>query len=259
MLAIERRNEILEKLQQEKRVIVSELSVHYGVSEETIRRDLEKMEKDGYVTKSYGGAVLNENINIELPFNIRKNTNITGKQRIANILTELVNDGDSLMLDSSSTAVFIAKALKETKRNLTIITNSIEIIIELFDAQEWRVLSTGGLAQEGSVALVGPQTDQMLSGYHVNKTIISCKGLDTQNGITDSNELHARNKQTMLSRANQKILAIDSSKFGMTAFAKITDISGVSIVITDEKPESKWLRLFEENNIECIWKMEENQ
>jgi DeoR/GlpR family transcriptional regulator of sugar metabolism len=253
MLAIERRNEILEKLQQEKRVIVSELSAHYGVSEETIRRDLEKMERDGYITKSYGGAVFNENTNIELPFNIRKNTNIVGKQRIASLLTDIVNDGDSLMLDSSSTAVFIAKALKETKRNLTIITNSIEIIIELFDAQDWRVLSTGGLAQEVSFALVGPQTDQMLCEYHVNKAIISCKGLDIQNGITDSNELHARNKQTMFSRAGQKILAVDSSKFGTTAFAKITDLHGISMIITDEKPEEKWLNLFEDLNIDCIW------
>jgi DeoR/GlpR family transcriptional regulator of sugar metabolism len=157
------------------------------------------------------------------------------------------------MLDSSSTAVFIAKALKETKRNLTIITNSIEIIIELFDAHDWRVLSTGGLAQEGSFALVGPPTDQMLSGYHVNKAIISSKGLDLNNGITDSDELHARNKQTMLNRADQKILAIDSTKFGTTAFAKITEIKDISVVITDEMPEDKWLALFDEYNIECIW------
>lgn len=255
MLAIERRNEILEKLQKEKRVIVNELSVCYEVSEETIRRDLEKLEKEGYVTKSYGGAVLNENINLEMPFNIRKNTNIAGKQRIATILTDLVNDGDSLMLDSSSTAVFIAKALKETKRNLTIITNSVEIIIELFDAQECRVLSTGGLAQEGSFALVGPQTDQMLNAYHVNKAIVSCKGFDIQNGITDSNELHAQNKKTMLKRAEQKILAVDSSKFGMTAFAKIAALDDITMVITDNQPEEKWLRLFEEYHLECLWPM----
>ena len=133
MLAIERRNEILEKLQKEKRVVVGELSKIYGVSEETIRRDLEKLENDGYVIKSYGGAVLNENVNIDMPFNVRKNTNVVGKQRIAEIVKSMVKDGERLMLDSSSTAVFIAKALKEERRNLTVITNSIEIIIELFD------------------------------------------------------------------------------------------------------------------------------
>lgn len=253
MLAIERRNEILDILQKDKRVVVSELSIRYNVSEETIRRDLEKLENDGYVTKSYGGAVLNENINTEMPFNVRKNANIIGKQRIAEIVRNMVKDGDSLMLDSSSTAVFIARALKETKRNLTIITNSVEIIIELFDTPDWRVMSTGGLALEDSFALVGPQTDQMLSGYHVNKAIISCKGIHMENGITDSNELHARNKQTMLERVEQRILAVDSTKFGVTAFAKIGGLDKISLVITDAKPEEKWLHLFEESGTECLW------
>ena len=129
MLAIERRNEILEKLQTDRRVVVSELSQLYDVSEETIRRDLEKLVNDGYAIKSYGGAVINENVNIELPFNIRKNRNILGKQHIAELVAGLVNDGDSIMLDASTTAVDIAKALQEKgKKNLTIITNSIEII-----------------------------------------------------------------------------------------------------------------------------------
>lgn len=253
MLAIERRNEILERLQKEKRVVVGELSKQYGVSEETIRRDLEKLENDGYVIKSYGGAVLNENVNIDMPFNVRKNTNVVGKQRIAEIVKKMVSDGESLMLDSSSTAVFIAKALKEEKRNLTIITNSIEIIIELFDAQNWKVLSTGGLATEGSFALVGPQTDYMLRNFHVDKAIVSCKGFDLENGMTDSNELHARNKKTMLERAAQKILAVDSSKFGYTAFTKIADLENIDIIITDEKPEEKWLQLFAQYQVECIW------
>ena len=182
MLAIERRNEILEKLQKEKRVVVSELSKAYGVTEETIRWDLEKLEKDGYGIKSYGGAVLNENMNIDMPFNVRKNTNVVGKQRIAELVNAMVKDGERLILDASSTAVFIAKRLKEEKRNLTIITNSIEIIIELFDAQDWQVLSTGGLAMEGSLALVGPQTDQMLRSYYVDKAIIHIEALTGNNG-----------------------------------------------------------------------------
>ncbi len=253
MLAIERRNEILEKLQKEKRVVVSELSRLYGVTEETIRRDLEKLEKDGYVIKSYGGAVLNENVNIDMPFNIRKNTNVVGKQKIAEIVNNMVKDGERLILDASSTAVFIAKALKEEKRNLTIITNSIEIIIELFDAQDWRVLSTGGLAMEGSLALTGPQTDHMLRSYFVDRAIISCKGFDMENGMTDSNELHARNKKTMLERAKSTILAVDSSKFGHIAFTSIGGLEDISTIITDEKPEEKWLNLFEKYHIECIW------
>ena len=254
MLAIERRNQILEKLQTDKRVVVSELSQIYEVSEETIRRDLEKLVHDGYAIKSYGGAVINENINIDLPFNIRKNRNIVGKQRIAELVSEQVNDGDSIMLDASSTAVYIAKRLQEKgKKNLTIITNSIEIIIELFDVQDWTILSTGGVSREGSFALVGPQTDRMLKCYHVDKAVVSCKGLDITAGVTDSDDLHANNKRTMLQAAREKILAIDSSKFDRTAFTEIGELEDITTVITDEKPETKWLQVFEDKSVKCIY------
>lgn len=252
MLAIERRNEILEKLQTDRRVVVSELSQLYDVSEETIRRDLEKLVNDGYAIKSYGGAVINENSNIDLPFNIRKNRNVIGKQRIAELVASVVQDGDSIMLDASSTSVYIAKALKE-KKNLTVITNSMEIVIELFDVPDWKVMSTGGMSREGSFALVGAQTNRMLSSYHVDKAVISCKGFDIEAGLTDSDELLADNKRTMLEAAKERILALDSSKFGTTAFMTVGKLKDITTVITDEKPEMKWLREFKRLGIECIY------
>lgn len=252
MLAIERRNEILMKLQAERRVVVSELSQLYDVSEETIRRDLEKLVNEGVAIKSYGGAVINENANLEVPFNIRKNYNVIGKQKIAEQIAAMVKDGESLMLDASSTAVYIAKALKE-KKNLTVITNSIEIIVELMDMPEWKVLSTGGLSREGSFALVGPQTDKMLKSYHVDKAVISCKGFDLESGITDSDELHANNKITMLDAAGKKILAVDKSKFDKTAFTAIGALDDITTVVTDEEPDRRWLQAFEEAGIECVY------
>ena len=252
MLAIERRNEILMKLQAERRVVVSELSQLYDVSEETIRRDLEKLVNEGVAIKSYGGAVINENATLEVPFNIRKNYNVIGKQKIAEQIAAMVKDGESLMLDASSTAVYIAKALKE-KKNLTVITNSIEIIVELMDMPEWKVLSTGGLSREGSFALVGPQTDKMLKSYHVDKAVISCKGFDLESGITDSDELHANNKITMLGAAGKKILAVDKSKFDKTAFTAIGALDDITTVVTDEEPDRRWLQAFEEAGIECVY------
>ena len=112
MLALERRKLILDKLQAEKRVVVSELSQLYNVSEETIRRDLDKLEKEGLAIKSYGGAVINEDISIDLPFNVRKNQNVSGKQKMAEIAASLVNDGDHIFLDASTTAVFVARKRK---------------------------------------------------------------------------------------------------------------------------------------------------
>ena len=252
MLAIERRNAILEKLQAERRVVVSELSQIYKVSEETIRRDLEKLENDGFAIKSYGGAVINENANVDLPFNIRKKRNVISKQKIAEVISSRIKDGTSIMLDASSTAVYIAKALKERKK-LTLITNSIEILIEMFDTPNVNVLSTGGAMREGSFALVGPQTDKMLKSYHVDIAIVSAKGFDLETGMTDTEELHANNKKTMLHAGREKILAVDSSKFGKTAFTEIGTLEDISMVVTDAKPDEVWLQAFKEYGIECIY------
>lgn len=252
MLAIERRNEILEKLQAERRVVVSDLSKIYKVSEETIRRDLEKLEDEGFAIKSYGGAVINENASLDLPFNVRKNRYIVEKQTIADLAAAYVHEGDSVMLDASSTSVYISKALK-SKKNLTIITNSVEIILELFDKPDWTVISTGGLSRQGSLALVGPQTDKVLRTYHVDKAFISCRGVDVTSGLTDSDELHSNNKLTMLDCAAEKILAADYSKFGRTGFTTISRLDDIDTLITDRKPEAKWTQILEDKGIACIY------
>ena len=106
MLPIERREEILRRLMQEGRVLVGELAEHYGVTEETIRRDLEKLEADGYAKKTYGGAVRNDSMTSELPYTVRKQTNVSGKKYIGERIGALISDGDSVLLDSSTTALF---------------------------------------------------------------------------------------------------------------------------------------------------------
>lgn len=252
MLALERRNLILEKLQEEKKVVVSELSQMFGVSEETIRRDLEKLDKEGLATKSYGGAVLNESTGIDMPFNVRKKANVGGKQKIAELAAARIHDGDHIILDASSTAVFIAKAIKE-KENLTVITNSIEIIIELSDVSDWNIICSGGSLKEGYLALVGPKTAEGLSSFNAEKAFFSCKGIDMEKGITDGNEMFSQAKQVMMKSAKESLLAIDSSKFDKVAFSKFCDANAIDAVITDKKPEERWLAFFEQYHINCIY------
>lgn len=252
MLALERRNLILEKLQEEKRVVVSELSQQFNVSEETIRRDLEKMEKEGLATKSYGGAVLNESTSIDMPFNVRKKENVGGKQKIAELVAQQIHDGDHIILDASSTAVFIAKAIKE-KENLTVITNSIEIIIELSDVSDWNIICSGGSLKEGYLALVGPKTAEGLSSFNADKAIFSCKGIDMEKGVTDGNELFSQAKQMMMSASKEAILAIDSSKFDKVAFSRLCGAGDLDLVITDRRPEDRWMSFFEAHGIRCIY------
>lgn len=252
MLALERRNQILEKLQEEKRVVVSELSQIYGVSEETIRRDLDKLDKDGLAIKSYGGAVINENSSIDMPFNVRKKKNVTGKQKMADIIATLVQDGDHIAIDASTTGVFIAKALKQKER-LTVVTNSIEVVIELSDVSDWNIISSGGKLKEGYLALTGPKAIDGLSAYNMEIAIISGKGFDAKKGLTDSSEEFAQPKQMMFRNAKTKIVAVDHTKFDKIAFSQIADMNGIDVVVTDEKPDEKYLKVFKEVGVRCYY------
>lgn len=257
MLALERRNLILEKLQTEKRVVVSELSQMFDVSEETIRRDLDKLEKEGLATKSYGGAVINEDINIDLPFNVRKNQNVAGKQKMAEITASLVQEGDHIFLDASTTAVFVAKALKNRER-LTVITNSMEILLELSDVSGWNIISTGGVMKEGYLAFLGSKTEESIRSYYVDKVIFSCKALDLSWGIMESQEAFGTTKKSMMASGREKILVLDSTKFDQTAFSVAGNLRDVDIVVTDKKPSEKWLSHFDDLGIECKYPKEEH-
>lgn len=254
MLAIERRNQILGMLQKDGRVLVSDLSSLFHVTEETIRRDLEKLEKEGLAKKTYGGAIAHDNTNVDLPYTVRKKANVSNKQSIAEIISTMIEDGDHIMMDASSTAVYVAKHLKNKKKNLTVITNSIEILLELSEVVGWKVLSTGGVLKEGSLSLVGYQAENMIHNYHVDKAIISCKGVDIEKGITDSNEMEAHIKKLMLSSAHTKILAVDKSKFDKLSFTKISNLSDIDMVITDSKLDDKWMQTFKSMNIDTQYK-----
>lgn len=252
MLAVERRNLILEKLQDERKVVVSELSVLFGVSEETIRRDLDRLDKEGLATKSYGGALLNENTSLDMPFNVRKKRNIKGKQTIAGLVSGLVRDGEHLMIDSSTTGVSVVKALKSKKR-LTVVTSSIEVLAELSEVGGWDVICTGGTLKEHYFTLVGSRAVDMIGSFNADKVILSCKGFDMERGVTDADEMFSQVKQAMLKHAKQRILAVDHTKFGQVAFSQICTHDELDIVVTDLRPQQNWLDYFAEKGIECLY------
>ena len=250
MLAVERRKLILEKVHEEKKVIVSELSKEFDVSEETIRRDLEKLADEGHVIKSYGGAVINEIGSIDLPFNVRWKANAVGKQKIAELVSQEIKDGEHIFLDASTTAVFIAKNIKQ-KKNLTVITNSIEILLELSDVVGWNIIDTGGTLKGDSMSLVGKKASDNIEKYNADKVFLSCKGIDIEKGVTEGNDETGSIKQSMIHSSQKVYLTVDSSKFDKIAFSTICSLSKIDVIITDCKPEQKWLEIFRKNHIDC--------
>ncbi len=252
MLPIERRTEILQKLMLDGKVVVSELAEHYDVTEETIRRDLERLVEDGYAQKTYGGAVRNDSMTGELPYTVRKQTNVSGKKYIAERIGELISDGNSLLLDSSTTALFTVKSIFN-KKNLTIITNSVEILLDLPQGHDWNVISTGGCYRSESMSFFGGVAEHTVSKYHVDYAILSCKGLDLEKGITDTREPFADLKKNFLHAARKVILAVDHTKFDKISFVRIDDLDRIDIVVTDVEPDERWKRFFEERKIELYY------
>ena len=252
MLAIERRREILARLSVDGKVIVSELARDFNVTEETIRRDLERLDKEGLVSKTHGGAVSKQNPALDLPYNIREGVNVLQKQKISDEISELINDGERIMLDSSSTALYVVKKLKN-KKNLTIITNSVKILIELADKPDWTVLSTGGLLKNGALSLTGSSAEKMINSYHVDTAICSCKGIDTVMGVTDSNEKDSLIKQAMFASAERRILALDAEKFDRKSFVRVCGFRDIDLIVTDGEPGEKWLSFCEEKNIGLVY------
>ncbi len=252
MLPIERKNEILQKLLLDGKVIVSDLASEYDVTEETIRRDLEKLESEGYAKKTYGGAVRNDSITGELPYTVRKQTNVSGKKYIAEIIGSLIKDGDSLLLDSSTTALFTVKSIF-TKHNLTIITNSVEILLDLPGGNDWNVMSTGGSYRAESMAFYGSDAREVIEKYHVDYCVMSCKGLDMEKGITDTREPFAELKKSFLGAARQVILAVDHTKFDKISFVRLGDLAGVHTVVTDVEPDERWKNYFASRGIELYY------
>ena len=228
------------------------MSREFGVTEETIRRDLEKLEQEGLAKKTYGGAVLNQTVNTDLPFSVRKGANVERKRCIAEKIAAFVHDGDCLMLDASSTAIYVVERIR-SRKNITLITNSVEILLELADKDDWRVLSTGGSLKKDSLSLVGAAAQRMIRDFHVNVAVCSCKGIDMKQGITDSNEKDCEIKQAIFAAADRKILAVDSTKFDTISFVRVCDISEVDVVVTDERPTDNWVEHLKENRVELVY------
>ena len=252
MLAIERRREILSRLGADGKVIVSELARDFDVTEETIRRDLERLDREGLVSKTYGGAVSKQNSALDLPYNIRETVNVEQKQGIALRVEELIRDGERIMLDSSSTALYVVKRLKK-KNNLTVITNSVKILLEIADKSDWTVLSTGGVLKKGGLSLTGSSAEKMIGSYHVDTAICSCRGLDMELGVTDSNENDSLIKQAMFASAERRILVIDETKFDRKSFVKVCGAHQIDLLVTNVAPSEAWQSFCNDKNIQLIY------
>lgn len=252
MLAAERRRIITQRIQATGQVVVSALSAEFAVSEETIRRDLEHLEHEGIAVRIYGGAVLAGNDRVAPPYSIRKNTNVEPKVAIAQLLAKLLHDGDTLMVDESSTAAYAVRAIRHLK-NITLITNSVELLREMTGQDSWHVVSTGGTLKPDVLALVGPHAARTVGSYHVRYAVLSCRGINAQLGLADSSDEVVQVKQAMMAASEQTLLLVDHRKFDREGLVALGELRAVDKLITDRPPSPEWQKRLEKAGVEIVY------
>lgn len=228
----ERLSKILHNLQQHGQVQVRELAQELGVSEMTIRRDLERLAREGHLVRTYGGATAAAGLIHEQPFAAKAVSHTEEKERIGRAAAALVRDGDVVLLDAGSTTLATARCLKGRKR-LTVITVDLRIALELCDEPGIEVIVTGGTVAPEIYNLMGPVTEQFLRGVTVNIAFIGTSSADVDYGLTTPTLAKVPLKRLMIQAAQQAVLVTDSSKFNRRATYHICKLSALSRVITD--------------------------
>lgn len=248
MLAITRKTKIKEIISEKKSVTVMELSKLFSVTEETIRRDFKQLEEEGFLTRTYGGAFIQDGVENSIDLAIRQTAYIESKQRIANKCLEIIHNGDSIFLDSSTTAFQIAKVIGNMR--LTVVSNSLLIINELCDKENIHLISLGGSYSPKDKAFDGNTALKSLKGFYFDKIFMSCRSLSREYGITDSKEPLATIRQNLIKRGKRVYLIADFSKFNKTSFITISDFLPITGLITDRPLSEDWKYFLAENQVE---------
>lgn len=252
MSSRERLMVIRQCIQNMKKVSVAELSSQCSVTEETIRRDLDKLEAEGVVTRIHGGAIWNADVQKEgIHFYKIMSKNLKEKQNIARKTAELLEGKHTIIADSSTTVMEALKLMQDNP-DVTIVTNSTEVFRE-FQQSAVNVISVGGEFNKKSLSLQGQLAKSNMSKYHVSVALISCKSVDIEKGVQDSNESEAEIKKIMLEQADEVALLADHTKFDQTAFVCLIDLKSVNYIITDRQPSDIWIHYCRENGIELIY------
>jgi DeoR/GlpR family transcriptional regulator of sugar metabolism len=251
MLTIERQEEILTYMKQKNNVTVSELSNRFFMSEATIRRDLEKLEKLNLVKKTYGGAVLLGGLNSDTPLLLRETENNSFKEQIAHVSSQFIKDGITVFMDSSSTVAELIPYFAD-KRGVTIVTNALKTAVKLSEYNDLTLYCTGGKIRNKSVSVIGAAARNFYSQYYADIVFFSCRGLSTKEGITDSTDEDTEIKQQMLKTAKTKILLCDSTKLNRVYFSYICPVNAVDYIVLDSKASEESINALKSSGVHVI-------
>jgi DeoR/GlpR family transcriptional regulator of sugar metabolism len=232
MMAEERRTQILQIVRSEGRAKVNELANRFSTSAVTIRNDLNELHQRGVVLRSHGGAVLPETILRESPVHERLKSHSEEKRRIGAIAASLIHDGETIILDSGTTTLEIARQIKN-KQGLQVITNGVNVAAELLDARGVQIFIVGGTVRGDSASIIGRSAEELFEQFSADKLFLSGAGCDPDFGVSGANLDETMVNRAMLRISREIILVADASKFSKRSMARIAPFSEIDTVISD--------------------------
>lgn len=250
MLPSERRNKIIELLSSKEVVTINEFIESFNISIETVRRDLNLLEKQGKIEKVYGGAKLKENPNYETAIENRMISRLADKQNIGRKCVELINDNDCIFIDSGSTTYQIAKYL-DSKKNLTIVTNSIHVVNELMST-DYEIIIIGGKIRHSECSVVSYDYIFDFSQLNIQKSFICASGITIENGISDFNMHEALTRKRIITRSKEIFIASDSSKFGKDVTINVATLDQIDCIVTDDNINQLMVKNLAEKDIRIV-------
>lgn len=251
MLPNQRREKILELINEDGHAKVVNLSRIFKVTEVTIRQDLEKLEKEGSIKREHGGAFLKNVESHVRNIMLRNQENLPEKASIARRAVELISEGDTIILDSGSTTTEIARLISGY-RNLTVITNALNIAIMLGGDPGINLVVTGGEFKAPTLSLTGQKAADFFNNLHADKLFLATAGITLKAGLTYPSISDIVVKRAMIESADVVYLVADSDKIGRNAFASLGSLSLINYLITDSKISAKDRAMMKEHEIKLI-------
>ena len=253
LLIEERRRKILELLEQQERVTVGELVQHFGISAVTIRGDLDALAESGALVRSHGGAVKRLNPLLDYPINFKETLHHAEKVRIGAAVAQMVRPDQRIILDSGTTTAEIARQIKQLRlSSLTVITNALNIAMELANLPHISVIMLGGMLRQMSYSLVGPHAEQALRDLNADQVFLGVDGLDAEFGLSTPDLLEAKLNELMIRVSREVTVVADSSKFQKRSLSVISKLDSVHRVVTDDKAPPEMVAALRSRNIEVI-------
>lgn len=235
-----RREEIVELVQLNGKVKVSELSERYNISEVSIRKDLEALEAEGHLSRIHGGAVGMNKLYVNMDLTERYKTNSAAKKAVAELVARFIDDNDTIMMNAGTTLTYVLRALRG-KKNISIVTNSIQNATEAALYPSFNVILLGGELDSKYQFTYGQDAISQLQNYHATKCILSVDGITAESGLTLYYSNEAELARKMIDCSDMLIVAADSTKIGKNVFARITDASKADVILTNKTDNHKEL------------------